>query len=171
MEVKKMENNSNELNSKIIYEVMISLKNNKFDILLSINENHLLFQKKKGIINKKYRIIKDILLKDIKIVNGKVKIEQKKNNIVIYTNNEKVEFKCNNSIEGKLIVEHINKLLLKENFLERTSRKGIKILNITKNTAKIVGGVALAVAGTYSAIKESKDVIKEVANTLFIKRK
>ena len=166
-----MDNNNSELNSKIIYEAMISLKNNRYDVLLSINEKHLLFQKKKGFINKRYKVIKDILLKDIKIVNEKVKIEQKKNNIVIYTNDEKVEFKCNNAIEGKLIIEHINKLLLKENFLERTSKKGIKILNVTKNTAKIVGGVALAVAGTYSAIKENKELIKDAVNTLFLKKK
>ena len=121
-----MDNNNSELNSKIIYEAMISLKNNRYDVLLSINEKHLLFQKKKGFINKRYKVIKDILLKDIKIVNEKVKIEQKKNNIVIYTNDEKVEFKCNNAIEGKLIIEHINKLLLKENFLERTSKKESK---------------------------------------------
>lgn len=167
-----MKNDENKSNNKILFEGMVALDNAKFDILLTITEKHLLFQKKKGIFKKKYKIIKDILIDDIKVIKDKVKIEQKKNKITIYTKDDKFDFACNNMIEAKKIIEEINELILGENFLERASKKGIKVLNFAKNTVKIVGGVALATAGVYNAIKENKDTIKDTTKTMidFIKK-
>lgn len=166
-------NNNNEIKTnKIIFECMISLKSDTYDILLSLTEKNLLFEKKKGLFHKKYKIVNDILITDIKVVNDKVQIKQSKNKIIIYTRNDEIYFTCESVIEAKKLVEEINKLILGENFLDRTVKKGVKVLNVTKNVAKAVGLVAVATAGAYKAIKANKKVLKETAKTItnFIKK-
>ena len=159
--------NNNEVKTdNIIFECMIALKNEKYNVLLSLTEKDLFFKKKKGIFQKKYKIINDISINNIKVINEKVKIEQKKNKITIYTQDDEVCFFCENVIDSKRIVEEINKLILGENFLKRTSKKGVKALNIVKDTAKVVGGLAIASAGAYEAIKENKDSIKQAAKSI-----
>jgi len=161
-----MNNNQIETTNKILLESMVAYNNGRFDTLLTINEKHILLQRKKGLFKKKYKVIKDIPINTIKVINDKVKIEQKKNKITIYTTDEKVNFKCSNFIESKKIVEEINKQILGENFLERVSKKSVKTLKTIKKTAKIIGGVALAGVSAYTAVKENKDKIIDAAKTI-----
>ena len=55
------------MDNVVRYEGMVSFKKDKFDVLLTINENGLLFQKK-GLFNKKYKVVKEIVIKDIKVL-------------------------------------------------------------------------------------------------------
>ncbi len=158
----KAENNLE--NEKILMEKNVSFNNSKFDVLLSITETRMIFQKKKGLFKKKYKVVKSIIIDDIKIVDDKVKIDQKKNKIIICTKDDEITFYANSMTEAKVIVEELYKNIFGENFLERTSKKGIHILNVVKNTAKIVGGVAIATVGAYKAIKDNKEVIKNAIN-------
>lgn len=162
----KNEKNDVKLQDKIVLEKMVSFGNDKYDVLLTITKKAITFSKKKGLFKKKYKVVNTILISDIKIINDKVKIEQEKNKIILYTNDSKIIFMGNNILETKKIVEEIKKIASGDNFLERLSKKGIKVLNVTKKSAKIIGSVALAAAGTYKAIKENKDVVKDATKTL-----
>lgn len=150
-------------NDNVIFECMVSLKNEKYDTLLSLNDKHLLFKKKKGLFKRKYKVIKDILITDIKVVNDKVKIEQKKNKITVYTKDAEVCFTCEKFIDAKKVEEEINKIILGENFLERTVKIGGKVL---KNVVQTAGVVAVAATGIYKAVKENKEVLKEASKVV-----
>ncbi len=162
-----MTNNSNEVNTNpIIFECMVSLKNNQYDTLLSLTEKDLLLQKKKGLFHKKYKVIHDILITDIKVVKDEVKVKQDKNKVTICTQNDEMYFTCENVMDAKKLVEEINKLILGEDFLMRTAKKGAKVMNFAKNTVQAVGLVAVATAGVCKAVKDNKKVFKETAKTI-----
>lgn len=165
-------NNNNNSNNKIFFDGIVSLDNDNFDTLLTITEKDILFQKKKGIFKKRYKIVKDILISDIKVIKDKVKIEQKKNNLIIYTKDDKFTFATKNVVEAKRIVEEIYKIIFGEYFLVRNSKKGIKFLNSAKNAVEIIGGIVIAVSGTYNAIKKNKDTIQKTIKNMisFIKK-
>ena len=55
------------MDTKARYQCMVSLSNNgKYEVLLTINDNNLIFEKKKGLFNKQYKVFKEIVIKDIK---------------------------------------------------------------------------------------------------------
>ena len=147
--------------NKVLLECMVSLKKNKYNVLLTLTEEHILLQKK-GTITKKYKRIKDILIEDIKRIKDKAKIERMQNKVTIYTKENEFFFICENKTEAKKIVEEMNKLVLGEDALERTAKKSLRVLGKVKKTAKTVGGVALATAGTYKALKETTKILTEV---------
>ena len=146
----------------ILLEMFVKLENDKNDTLLTITEKNIYFEQKKGIIKKKYKRVKSISIDNIKIIKDKVKIEHDKNKVTIYTKNDKISFTCSNLIDTAKVTELITKQRLGSGFLERLSKKGIKILNITKNTAMILGGTAIAAKGAKEAIKNNKGAIKDV---------
>ena len=59
----------------------------------------------------------------------------------------------------------INKIVLGEDFLERTTKKRVKVLNAFKKATKIVGLVTLSVAGAYKAFEETKDIMEEATKS------
>ena len=167
-----MENNSEIKSNNIIFECMVSLKNDKYDTLLSLTEKNLLLKKKKGLFHKTYKVINDILIEDIKVVNEKVKINQNKNRVTIYTQNDEIYFTCENVTDTKKLIENINKLVLGEDFLERTTKRGVKLMDTTKKIAETIGVVAVSTVGVIKAIKENKGVLKNTIKTItnFIKK-
>ncbi len=144
----------NKLEDKTIFECLVSLNDNEFDTLLTLTENHLLFQKKKGIFQKKYKVIKDILVNDVKVINDKVKIEEKKNKITIYTQNDEYNFTCKNTLEAKKVIEKINEVVLKEGLSERISKKVVKTLKRVKKTAVVVSEIVGISFGIYKIFDE-----------------
>lgn len=150
----------------ILLEMFVKLENEKNDTLLTITEKNIYFEQKKGIIKKKYKRVKRVLIDNIKIVKDKVKVEREKNKVAIYTKNDRICFTCSNIIDTTKVIELITKQRLGSGLLERFSKKGIKILNITKNTVMILGGTALAVKGTVEVFKNNKDIIKDAAKSV-----
>lgn len=146
-----------------VLEKVVAYKHGEFDTLLTITENHLLFQRKKGLFKKKYKVVKSVLIPSIKIVDDKAKIKHKKGKITIQTFDDKITFTCMNSIEGMKVVEAIKKQLFGENFIERSSRKGTKILKGAAVTVSVVGGCIAAGKALYDAIKNNKDKAKDLA--------
>ena len=140
------------IKDKVMFEGLVAYKNNKFDTLLTINEKHLLFEKKKGLLKKKYVVVKDVLLDDIKVIKDNVKIEQKKYDVTISLKNENVLFTCESVREAKKVVSEIKKILVGD------AKKG-KFMKIAKGTAGVIGAaVASGVVGdVVEAIKE-KDI-------------
>ena len=79
------------MDNVVRYEGMVSFKKDKFDILLTINENSLLFQKK-GLFNKKYKVVKEIVIKDIKVLKDVALVEYNNGKMTIHTMNDVFEF-------------------------------------------------------------------------------
>lgn len=167
-----MENNNAVKPNNIIFECMVSLQNNKYDILLSLTEKNLLLKKKKGLFHKTYKVIIDILITDIKVVNEKVRIEQNKNRVTIYTQNDEFHFNCENVVDAKKLIEEINKLILGEGSFERSTKKVVKVMNKTKHIAQVVGSVAITTAATFKVIYNNKEKLKDAVKTItnFIKK-
>lgn len=161
-----MNENSNEINEKAIFEAVVKYGKSKFDILLKLTKQNLILEKKKGLFKKKYRIIENILIDDIKVVGDKVKIEHKKKVLKIYTNEKEFEIIFNSNNEVRKITELIVELKTGSNLLERTSKKIVKISNVAKKSVKAIGGATIAVTGAYTAIKENKEKVIEVAKTV-----
>lgn len=134
---------------KILFEGIVSYKSKKFDTLLTLNAKHLILEKKKGFIKKKYVVVKDILLEDIKVIKDDVKIENKKDVVTITLKDENVIFECETVKEAKKIVSEIKNILV-------GPVKKEKFLTITKNTASLIGTAISsgAVEDVVTAVKD-----------------
>ena len=152
-----MNQNNNVINEKIIFEALVKYGKSKFDILLKLTNQNLILEKKKGVFKKKYKIIENIIIDDIKVVGDKVKIEHKKKTLKIYTDKKEFEITFNSASEARKIKGLIIELKTGSNLLERTSKKIVKISKVAKKSVQAIGGATIAVVGTYTAIKENKD--------------
>lgn len=110
----------------ILLEMFVKLENEKNDTLLTITEKNIYFEQKKGIIKKKYKRVKRVLIDNIKIVKDKVKVEREKNKVAIYTKNDRICFTCSNIIDTTKVIELITKQRLGSGLLERFSKKGLR---------------------------------------------
>ena len=136
----------------LLYEGNVSLDNGKLDTLLTIDTNHLLFKKKKGIFKKKYVVKKEIIIKDIKVNKGKIGVKINDKYLSILTNSEVFKFYCGSEDDAKKIYSILKKIII----VPETKKK---IKNIAKGalhvaSAALVSGAAVDV---YNAIK-NKDV-------------
>ena len=153
-------------NNEIVYEGVVKFVNSKSDILLTITKSYIIFKKKKVFFKKKYKIIKDILIKDIKIIKDKAQVIQKNSNIIISTSNESLEFVCSNIVEAKNIKEELNKIIFNDNLIGRISKKSIKIAKGIGSAAVSVGVAAVTAVGAVKAFKENKNVVVESFKTI-----
>lgn len=161
-----MDGNGNEIDERIIFEAVVKYGKSKNDVLLKLTKYNLVLEKKKGLFKKKYKVIENICIDDIKVVGDKVKIEHKKKILKIYTNEKEFEIVFNSNNEVRKITELIVELKTGSNLLERTSKRIVKISNVAKKSVKAIGGATIAVAGAYTAIKENKDEVIKVAKTV-----
>lgn len=161
-----MKENSNNINEEILFEAMVKSPKSKGNILLKLNTKNVSLFKKKGLFKKQYKIIENIRIEDIKVIGDKVKIERKKTNVKISTNEKEYEFVFETPNEAKKILQLILDLKTGSTFLERTSKKVIKISNVAKKSVKAIGVTTAAVATTYKAIKDNKDTIINAAKTI-----
>ena len=154
------------INEKIIFESLVQYKKSKFDVLFKLTNSNIILEKKKGLLNKKYKKIESILIEDIKVVGDKVKIEHKKKFLKIYTNEKEFEIIFENIATARKVTKLIIELKTGSNLLERTSKSVVKISNAAKKSVKAIGGATIAVVGTYKVIKDNKDVVIDAAKTV-----
>jgi len=159
-----MNENNNEINEKIIFEALV--KYGKSDVLLKLTNKNIILEKEKGVFKKKYKIIENIFIDDIKVVGDKIKIEHKKKVLKIYTNEKEIEFVFENTADARKVSQLIIELKTGSNLLERTSKKVVKISNVAKKSVKAIGTASIAVVGTYKMIKDNKDVVVDAAKTV-----
>ena len=134
---------------KIMYECMVSLKSAKYDTLLSLTEKHLFFKKKKGLFQKKYKVIKDILITDIKVIKNKVKIEQDNNKIIVHTKDTEIYFTCESAAEAKKLVTEISNAALGGSSFKRFKDKSTKVISDVSKAIEAVGSIAEAASEFY----------------------
>jgi len=158
-----MDKNNNERNEEIIYEALVKYGLFKSNVLLSLTNKDIALQKKKGLFKREYKVIDNIVIDNIKVVGDKVKVESKKNNLKIYTNQKQYELVFDTAKEAKKLAGLVKKLRTGSNLLERTSKNIVKFSGAAVKSVTAVGVAADAVARTYKTVKENKDTIVKAA--------
>lgn len=142
-----------------LYEGNVSLDKGKLNIILTIDNTRLFFQKKKGLFKKQLVTVKEILIKDIKINKGKIGVRYNIDDMTILTKSEVFKFTCSSEEEAKKIKAVIKKLIIvpeKKKKFKKFAKGAFKVAS-----AALVSGAAVDVV---KAIKD-KD-IKSVAKAV-----
>ena len=114
-----MDTKENEIKTR--YECMVAFDNKEYNVLLTITDTHMTFEKNSGLINKKFRVVKEIVIKDIKKLKDVVMIEYDNDRMTIHTVNEIVKFYCKKEDATRIMKEVKNILGLDfMKFIERT---------------------------------------------------
>jgi hypothetical protein len=156
------------MDNVVRYEGMVSFKKDKFDVLLTINENSLLFQKK-GLFNKKYKVVKEIVIKDIKVLKDVALVEYNNGKMTIHTMNDVFEFFVKDEETANKITNLIRETL-GLTFMKMVEKTGETLMNGIKEVAdhakELVKEVveSAPVASTGEAIKEGTKVLKAKFN-------
>ena len=156
------------MDNVVRYEGMVSFKKDKFDVLLTINENSLLFQKK-GLFNKKYKVVKEIVIKDIKVLKDVALVEYNNGKMTIHTMNDVFEFFVKDEEDANKITNLIRETL-GLTFMKMVEKTGETLMNGIKEVAdhakELVKEVveSASVASTGEAIKEGTKVLKAKFN-------
>lgn len=156
------------MDNVVRYEGMVSFKKDKFDVLLTINENSLLFQKK-GLFNKKYKVVKEIVIKDIKVLKDVALVEYNNGKMTIHTMNDVFEFFVKDEETANKITNLIRETL-GLTFMKMVEKTGETLMNGIKEVAdhakELVKEVveSAPVASTGEAIKEETKVLKAKFN-------
>ena len=156
------------MDNVVRYEGMVSFKKDKFDVLLTINENSLLFQKK-GLFNKKYKVVKEIVIKDIKVLKDVALVEYNNGKMTIHTMNDVFEFFVKDEETANKITNLIRETL-GLTFMKMVEKTGETLMNGIKEVADhakdLVKEVveSAPVASTGEAIKEGTKVLKAKFN-------
>lgn len=156
------------MDNVVRYEGMVSFKKDKFDILLTINENSLLFQKK-GLFNKKYKVVKEIVIKDIKVLKDVALVEYNNGKMTIHTMNDVFEFFVKDEEDANKITNLIRETL-GLTFMKIVEKTGETLMNgikeVTDHAKELVKEVveSAPVASTGEAIKEGTKVLKAKFN-------
>ena len=142
-----------------LYEGNVSLDKGKLNIILTIDNTKLLFQKKKGLFKKQLVTVKEILIKDIKINKGKIGVRYNIDDMTILTKSEVFKFTCSSEEEAKKIKAVIKKLII-------VPEKKKKFKKFAKGAFK-VAGAALVSGAAVDVVKAIKDKdIKSVAKAV-----
>ena len=156
------------MDNVVRYEGMVSFKKDKFDVLLTVNENSLLFQKK-GLFNKKYKVVKEIVIKDIKVLKDVALVEYNNGKMTIHTMNDVFEFFVKDEEDANKITNLIRETL-GLTFMKMVEKTGETLMNGIKEVAdhakELVKEVveSAPVASTGEAIKEGTKVLKAKFN-------
>ena len=158
------------MDTKARYQCMVSLSNNgKYEVLLTINDNNLIFEKKKGLFNKQYKVFKEIVIKDIKVLKDVALVEYNNGEMTIHTNNEIFKFYLKDREDATKITNLIRDTL-GLSFMKVVEKTGEALMSGLKEVAEsakeLVKEVveSAPVASTGVAIKEGTKVIKEAIN-------
>lgn len=158
------------MDTNIRYQCMVSLSNNgKYEVLLTINDNNLTFEKKKGLFNKQYKVFKEIVIKDIKVLKDVALVEYNNGEMTIHTNNEIFKFYLKDEEDASKITNLIRDTL-GLSFMKVVEKTGETLMTGLKEVAEsakeLVKEVveSAPVASTGVAIKEGTKVIKEAIN-------
>lgn len=156
------------MDTNIRYECMVSFGKEKYDVILTINDSSLIFQKK-GLLTSKYKVVKEILIKDIKVLKDVALVEYNNGEMTIHTVNGIFKFNCKNEEDANKITDLIRETL-GLTFMKAVEKTGDALMSGLKEVAEsakeLVKEVveSAPVVSTGEAIKEGTKVIKEKMN-------
>jgi len=146
----------------ILYDGLVNTNRNK-NIQLIITNKKMIFQKEKGILKKKLKVVDEILLEDIAMYKNKVQIKQNKNSLKIQTINKKIVLDCKNIIEATKIKECINDIKVGSNVVNRTIGK---VGKIAAGGAILTTSLMGILKNSKTISKNSKEIIKMIGNII-----
>lgn len=136
---------------EIIYEGIVN-NNTK----LTLTNKRMIFEKKRGLFKKKYRVVDTILIDNIKFYRSGG-IRQKMSKVIIKTSKKDIQLKCSSVIDAKKIVDGIIYVKTGKNVIERETFKinnTLKLLKGCKDSIILIGGLIL---GIKKIIEERND--------------
>lgn len=142
----------------VLLEKVVKFGKKDSDIIFTLTNKNMIFEKEKGILKKKLKVIEIIQIDKIKMIKDKVQIKQKKSTVKIKTKDKNIEFTCNNILDAKKVIQEIINAKTETDFLDRTTNKVDKIYKKTKKVGGIVGKALLTTVVIGSIFKHGGDI-------------
>jgi hypothetical protein len=139
---------------KVIFETIVCYQGVKFNTVLKITAKELIFKKQK-LFSDKYKTVLRVLINDIIVKNNEAEIELDRNDITIFTRDDKITFCTEDDREARKIVDIVYSLRTGRRYKEEKEENNSTLLKILKGTLAVGGAIAVA-AGTYTIIKKKK---------------
>ena len=152
----------------IIYESIVKYK--KYETRLSLTEQRVVLEAKRGLFTKKYKDVGSFMISDIRVVKDKSCISVSNNILVIETNSKSYKIECSSDFEARELAKEINKLRVGKVFFRATNKIN-KGSNTVRNT--ITSAMYTAALGTtaVATIKRNKKgilkALKSIKNLFF----
>lgn len=143
-------------NEVILFEGNVFLENKKGNFKLLLTSERLLFEKEKGLFKKQFKVVDEILIKDIKIYKDNVQIKNNKSSVRIQTINKNVHFECDNNADAKLIVNNIINIKTGTNKIERGKNKLKKVAKMVNDSKEIFAIIGVIGSGIIKFLKSKK---------------
>ena len=137
---------------KTIFESIVCYKGVKYNTLLKITTKEIIL-KKQRLFSDKYKTVERVLINDILLKKDQARIILDRNDIVIMTKDEDIEFSAETKGEARRIVEIIYSLRTGRKYVSKDPKK--TAFKIIGGTVAVGGLIALA-AGTYKYIEKNK---------------
>lgn len=118
-----MENYELALDEVILHEDTVTYSDFKGSLQLTLTSQKIIFEKEKGILKKEKELIDIINLKDIKIYNDKVQIEQKGVTVSIQTINKNIKISFYDIFKANKFTTKIINTLTETTSAERGTEK------------------------------------------------
>jgi hypothetical protein len=156
-----MNNYKLEKDEVILFEGKVIAEEIKSEVKLTLTSKKMIFEKEKGIIKKKLKVIDTISLINIKTYKEDIQIKREKANIIIQTVDKNITLSCSNAFEAKKIIEKIISIKTGSSIMKRT---GNKVKNTIGTVGKAVAGTAVVVKMGYEIAKNAGEIAKTVKN-------
>ncbi len=114
----------------------------------------MIFEKERGLLKKKIKVIDEILVDEIKVYKDDVLVKQNKMMVKIQTVNKNITLTCSSVIEARKLVSEIITLKTGAYFIERGTNKINRVVDTTKKVVLTGIGVAIAAKQVYDFIKD-----------------
>lgn len=137
---------------KVIFESIVCYKGVKYNTLLKITTKEIIL-KKQRLFSDKYKTVERILINDILLKKDQARITLDRNDIVIMTKDDDIEFSAETKGEARRIVEIIYSLRTGHKYVDKSPKK--TALKIIGGTVAIGGLIALATA-VYKNIEKNR---------------
>lgn len=137
---------------KVIFESIVCYKGVKYNTLLKITTKEIIL-KKQRLFSDKYKTVERILINDILLKKDQARINLDRNDIVIMTKDDDIEFSAETKGEARRIVEIIYSLRTGRKYAPKDPKK--TAFKIIGGTIAVGGLIALA-ASTYKYIEKNK---------------
>jgi len=137
---------------KTIFESIVCYKGVKYNTLLKITTKEIIL-KKQRLFSDKYKTVERVLINDILLKKDQARIILDRNDIVIMTKDEDIEFSAETKGEARRIVEIIYSLRTGRKYVSKDPKK--TAFKIIGGTVAVGGLIALA-AGAYKYIEKNK---------------
>ena len=154
--------NNEEL--KVRFEGTVSF-DHADEVLLTVTDSSLIFKQKKGLINKEYKVVKEINIKDIKILKDVAMVEYENNKMTIHTKEEIFNFNCKTDEDANKIMNVI-KDILGLGFMNKVEKVSGALEDGFDEVVHAAKGFVKEVSES-EAVKEGTKAIKEAVTGFF----